>query len=397
MRQISSFLWGGTPLLSPKLAEKIVKEVRKLIGEDVIVVNTEGIIFACTDYRRVGNFHEGAQIASQVKRKVIITEEDQKRLQGVKAGINFPIFFQNDVIGVIGITGIPEKVTPFGEIIRKMTELLISENYYAEQFDQQSRAMETFIMDWIQLTEWDRNFVNRAKILAVNLAVDRMIAIVEVEAQDYIISRDVWSSLIHWFVNNQNDIVIRSGNARVVILFDSSLRLTRDQIHKRIAKFLSFLNSKIGILAHCGIGQIVAPTEIKNSFRQAERALKIAKQKQKMIMFDEELILEMIIDELNGKTKTEFIKRTIAPLLAEKELLETIRAFFQQNSSLKNTANALHIHINTLHYRLKKIEEFTNLDTKNIHDLLNMYIAVLLLDENTKNNQLTHTHSYVHP
>jgi carbohydrate diacid regulator len=384
-------------MLSPKLAENIVKEVRKLIGEDIIVVNTEGIIFASTDKKRVGTFHEGAQIASQEKRKFIITEEDQKRLQGVKAGINFPIFFQHDVIGVIGITGVPEKVTPFGEIIRKMTELLISESYYAEQFDQQSRAMETFIMDWVQLTEWDRNFLNRAKLLAVNVSVDRMAAIVEVSGQDYIISRDIWSSIINWFVNNQNDIVIRWGNERIVILFDSSLRLSRDQIHKRISKFLSFVNSKMGIPAHCGIGQIVPSTEMKNSFRQAERALKIAKQKQKTIVFDEELTLEMILDELNSKTKTEFIKRTIAPLLSEKELLDTIKVFFQQNSSLKNTANALHVHINTLHYRLKKIEEYTNLDTKNIHDLLNMYIAVLLLDENTKNNHLSRTHSYVHP
>ncbi|WML51817.1 sugar diacid recognition domain-containing protein [Neobacillus sp. PS3-12] len=384
-------------MLSPKLAENIVKEVRKLIGEDIIVVNTEGIIIASTDKKRVGTFHEGAKIASQEKRKLIITEEDQKRLQGVKAGINFPIFFQYDVIGVIGITGIPEKVTPFGEIIRKMTELLISENYYAEQFDQQSRAMETFIMDWVQLSEWNRNFLNRAKILAVNVAVDRMAAVVEVSGQDYIISRDIWSSIINWFVNNQNDIVIRWGNERIVILFDSSLRLSREQIHKRISKFLSFLNSKIGIPAHCGIGQVVPATELKNSFRQAERALKIAKQKHKMIIFDEELTLEMILDELNHMTKTEFIKRTIAPLLSEKELLETIKVFFQQNNSLKNTANALHVHINTLHYRLKKIEEYTNLDTKNIHDLLNMYIAVLLLDENTKNNHLSRTHSYVHP
>jgi carbohydrate diacid regulator len=384
-------------MLSPKLAENIVKEVRKLIGEDIIVVNTEGIIIACTDKKRVGTFHEGAQIASQEKRKLIITEKDQKRLQGVKAGINFPIFFQNDVIGVIGITGVPEKVTPFGEIIRKMTELLISENYYAEQFDQQSRAMETFIMDWVQLSEWDRNFLNRAKILAVNLTVDRNAAIVEVEGQDVVISRDVWSAIINWFVNNQNDIVIRWGNERIVILFDSSLRLNREQINKRILKFLSFLSSKIGIPAHCGVGQIVPSAHIKNSFRQAERALKIAKQKQKMIVFDEELTLEMIIDELNGKTKTEFIKRTIAPLLAEKELLETIKVFFQQNISLKNTAIAMHVHINTLHYRLKKIEEYTHLDTKNIHDLLNMYIAVLLLEENTKNNHFSRTHSYVHP
>ena len=142
-------------LLLPELAEKIVKEVRKLIGEDIIVVNIDGYIIASTDIERVGTFHEGALVSFKKKRKLTITDEDQLKLMGVKAGINLPIFFQHDVIGVIGITGEPDKVTPFGEIIRKMTELLISENYYAEQFDWHTRAVESFVMDWVQAKEVD--------------------------------------------------------------------------------------------------------------------------------------------------------------------------------------------------------------------------------------------------
>lgn len=374
-------------LLSPKLAENIVKEVRKLIGEQIIVVNTDGIIIASTDKKRVGTFHEGAQLASKEKRKWIISEDDQQRLEGVRAGINFPIFFQKNVIGVIGITGEPQKVTPFGEIIRKMTELFISENYYAEQFDQQSRAIEIFVIDWIQAKNWNHSFLNRAKILAVDLTIDRIAAIVEVEGQDYVISRDMWSSILKWFNHNQNDVVIRWGNERIVILFDSSHQPNRDVIHKKLKNFLSYLNSKIGLPVHAGVGQFAKASELKISFRQAERALKIAKQKQNLIIFDEELTFEMILEELSIKTKTEFINRTISPLLTEKELLETLKEFFLQNHSLKNTANALHIHINTLHYRLKKIEEFTRQDIRNIHDLLNLYIAVLLLDEHTKITQ----------
>ena len=137
-------------MILPELAEKIVKEVRKLIGEDIIVVNTEGYIIASTDLVRVGTFHEGALLTAQKKRKLIITSEDQLKFSGVKSGINLPIFFQHDVIGVIGITGAPTKVTPFGEVIRKMTELLISENYYAEQFDWHTRAVESFVMEpWL--------------------------------------------------------------------------------------------------------------------------------------------------------------------------------------------------------------------------------------------------------
>jgi carbohydrate diacid regulator len=106
-------------LLQPDLAEKIVKEVRKLIGEEIIVVNTAGHIIAGTNRERVGAFHEGALITSQNRKKLIITEKEIPQLKGVKPGINLPILFQNEVIGVIGITGDPETVTPFGESFAK--------------------------------------------------------------------------------------------------------------------------------------------------------------------------------------------------------------------------------------------------------------------------------------
>ncbi|SFA77421.1 Putative sugar diacid recognition [Bacillus sp. UNCCL13] len=81
-------------MLLPDLAEKIVREVRKLIGEDIIVVDTEGIIIASTDFQRVGTFHEGALIALRDKRKLIISKVNQDNWIGVKAGINLPVFFK---------------------------------------------------------------------------------------------------------------------------------------------------------------------------------------------------------------------------------------------------------------------------------------------------------------
>jgi carbohydrate diacid regulator len=373
-------------LLLPKLAEKIVKEVRKLIGEDIIVVTTAGYIIASTDLKRIGTFHEGALIASQNKQKLIITEEDQLTLAGVKAGINFPIFFQNDVIGVIGITGDPAKVTPFGEIIRKMTELLISENYYTEQFDWHSRALESFVLDWIQAKEWDHSFLNRARLLSIDIEANRTVAIIEFAQLTSPLSRDIWSSIFKWFEQQHKEVAARSGNERVVLLIDCSKAPLRDVIEKMLNRFIFFLKSNFKILAYAGLGQVVNSAEIRHSFRQAERALKKAKSTGSII-FDEDLTVEMILDELTPVTKSDFIERTIGEILTEKELVETVQELFRQNHSLKNTAAKLHIHINTLHYRLKKAAELTGLNPSNIHDLLKMYLAILFLDERTKINE----------
>lgn len=363
-------------MLLPELAEKIVGEVRKLIDEEIIVVDTAGVIMASTRQERVGSFHEGALIAVESKRKLVISEKDTERLRGVKAGINLPIFFQHEVIGVIGITGDPETVTPFAEIIRKMTELLISENYYAEQFDWHSRAMETFVAEWTHAKELSPTLRERARILAVNLELERTAAIIEFEVSEPL-ARDTWAAMFQTLSRNKQDVAARSGNERVILLLGCS---NYGEVRKRLKQFLHFLKTSFGISAVAGVGQKVDAWEIRHSYEQAERALKIAR-KTRSVVFDEELTLEMLSSELSPKVKATYIGRTIGPILAEKEMLETVRELFAQNHSLKKTAESLHIHINTLHYRLKKVEELTGLTPGNIHDLLCLYLAVLFWEE----------------
>ncbi|MDG3043589.1 helix-turn-helix domain-containing protein [Bacillus sp. B6(2022)] len=37
---------------------------------------------------------------------------------------------------------------------------------------------------------------------------------------------------------------------------------------------------------------------------------------------------------------------------------------------MKHTAEAMHVHINTLHYRLKRIQDLTTLDPKRMQDAM---------------------------
>jgi carbohydrate diacid regulator len=163
--------------------------------------------------------------------------------------------------------------------------------------------------------------------------------------------------------------VARSGNERIVLLINGSNGPSRASIEKRLKQFFQFLTNNFGIHAVAGVGQAAESQELSNSYRQAERSLKIAKLNG-TITFDEDLTLEMISEEISPKTKADFVNRTIGPLLKEVELLETLKELFKQNHSLKNTSNKLHIHINTLHYRLKKAEELTQLNPSNVRDLL---------------------------
>ena len=370
----------------PDLAEKIVREVNKLIDEDIIVVDTNGIIIASTDQKRVGNYHEGAQVAASRKEKLIITEYDQNSLSGVKAGISLPVFFRREVIGVIGITGEPDKVSRFGEIIRKMTELLVSENYYSDQLELQSRSLEAFVFEWVQNRVWDTAFLQRSQLLNINLDKSRQAVMIEFHIYENLNHRDIYTAFSKWNVHQKNDILIRWGNHRILMLREVTDKENHEHMKKKTASFQSFLEEQLHIPFSIGVGQKVSPQEVCLSFKQAERALKTTT-KISNIAFDEDLTIEMILDEVKPETKKIFIERTIAPLLADHDLLLTLQKWFENNLSLKKTATALHVHINTLHYRLKKVQELTNLNPSEVRDLLNLYLSLQIIDETTKNER----------
>jgi len=367
-------------MLLPSLAEKIVKEVRRLIDEDIIIVDTTGMIIASTDPIRVETFHEGALLAIKERKNVIITSEMEKTLKGVKAGINLPVFFQNKAVGVIGITGEPNKVSHYGELLKKMTELLIQENYYIEQMEWNSRVLEAFVFDWLQNNDWSTEFYDRAALLEIDLQVDRQVVLGSFDSPPPITERTIWDQLQQRNRSEHKNIYIRWGNDRFLILFT---RQGKGSVLHSLQKMKTQIETDFHLKVAFGVGKYVPATQLRKSFLQAERALLSAK-KTHSITFDDDLKLEMLLQEIKEETRKDYVRRTIGFLISEDELLETLHIFIEENQSIKNTADLLHIHVNTLHYRLKKIEELTTLNPRQFKHLVILYLALLSLDEQTK-------------
>lgn len=369
-------------MLSEHLAKRIVSEVRRLVNEDIIIVDTRGIIIASTDTDRIGNFHEGAYLVCQQKEKRIITKDDVGKLRGVKAGINLPIFFQGDVIGVIGITGDPNEVSPYGELLKKMTELLIQENFYTEQLEIELRAREAFVFDWIQLREWSEDFYGRAQRFGVDFQRPWQVIIGMLCDPDMSLHIDIWKNVLSLW-DDKSDLLVRWGYDRFIILrATKQTKNNNEEIVIKLRQLQQALDEKYGIRLAFGIGKSVSAKELHRSYKQAERALRVAR-KFSGIVFDHDLRLEMFLDDVSAMTKEEFLRRTIEPIRNKTELLDTLRCFFEHNFSIKETARSMHIHINTLHYRLKKIEELTCLSIHRAEDLVTLYLAMLFLDEHT--------------
>jgi carbohydrate diacid regulator len=118
---------------------------------------------------------------------------------------------------------------------------------------------------------------------------------------------------------------------------------------------------------------------INKSFKEAQKALKVAR-KNKGIVFYEDLILEIILEDIPSEMQKDFLKQTIHMMEKDQILIETLQHYMNNNQSIKKTAEEMNIHINTLHYRLNKIEELTGINPKTTEGIVIFYISLLLLN-----------------
>lgn len=374
-------------ILSQSLAEKIIMEVRKVLKENVIVVGKDGIIMASTDPVRIGTFHEGAYNVVQSGEKLDIHAEDVKRLKGVKQGVNLPIRFNNDVIGVIGITGVPNEVSHHGDLLRRMTELLIQENYVREQMEWRERSLQAYVHDWLNMKKWSKAMIHRGELLGLRLDIPRMCILIHIMNEEEFfqpLDPNLWLFLQR-FVDqfNSNDILVRWGSNRFVVLQAGDDYDSKTRTYYRLQRLRELIKSNFNFQIAIGVGGLVSADKVYESYEQAERALPVAIEKN-AIVFESDLRFEICLQDISPETRSLYIERTIQPLLEDKELIETLKVYIECNASLKQAAEQLHIHINTLHYRLKRIENITLLNPKQFKDMVTLYMGLLFLEDRTK-------------
>ena len=109
-------------------------------------------------------------------------------------------------------------------------------------------------------------------------------------------------------------------------------------------------------------------------------------QKQQIILYPKVQLLR-IIQELQQQDKTNYFQQTIAPLKEYPFLLDTLIKYFRNNENQKQTCKELFIHVNTLQYRLKKIEALCGLHMNDMQEKINLYVSLLShMMENWRND-----------
>jgi len=344
-------------ILTNQLAQNIVDKMMDVIPYNVNIMNNEGIIIGSGDKKRIGQLHQGAVKAISEDRLIAVHEISG----GAKPGVNIPIYLNNNIMGVIGISGDPIIVEAFASIVKVTAELLINQEYVFNEKRVRERIKEEFLYQWTYNENSDANFVHMSEVLHIDLKLKRIAVIINSSEKDI---KDKLSKFLH-----EEEYILRINLNKVLIIMKANINL-----QKRILNIYYNLEnlSKIGV----GSDQNI----LSKSVQQALRAIEIVENLgiDRHICNYEDLAF---IDSITNITEKEVFYSLINKLKDEGkslDLIETLIVYIMHSGETNTVAKELHIHRNSLNYRLNKIKDITGKNPRNLVDLLEIFTACIL-------------------
>ncbi|AEB07451.1 transcriptional regulator, CdaR [Coriobacterium glomerans PW2] len=364
--------------LDPEIAESIVESLKDIINHEINLFNTSGTIIASTDTSRIGGGHDGARLAARRKETIIIDHADQ--FKGAKRGINVPVVFNNSVVAVIGITGSREEVEPFGNVIKKMTEILIRENWnYMTSFNQ--RVSTDSLVSTLISEHGDSSMASYLSSL-VDIDLDEprraIVGIIRATSASSFNYNDLCTRLqarlapyksIFFSLNGQRLCMFASD--RDLNLLGAGLHLVQDDI-----------SESAGCPIPLGIGCIEPNWRTYwRSYAEARRCASwLAFERSARIERYEHLDFGSIVSAIPTDDAERFVERVLGPLETDQieRYAQILDAYTRNNGSIMRCSEELFMHKNTFQNKLNRLKEKTGYNPRNLSDYAVLTVAFLL-------------------
>jgi len=337
--------------LDPNLAQSIVDKMMDSVPYNINMMNEKGYIIASGDKNRINTLHIGAIDTIQSGKTKPMIQSFGKFGQ---PGVNIPVEFNGKTIGVIGITGEPEKVTPLASLLKISTELLISQINNTKIEGQHKETLNHFLYQW---SGEDNVLENeelqlRARSLGIDLSLKRYAVIIETNS-------------LNNLQLNPNDFSFSKTPTQQLIITKTDTDL---------ANYLNFCkNNNLTI----GISEKIQ--SLKVAIKQAQDTINVSQELQlkETYYFRQVSFLNHLLESNLYSTRALSIFKSFLKTKSGVELLETLDCYFRNNGNVTDTSNELKVHRNTTNYRLNNISEYFGYDLHDITDILQLYTNYL--------------------
>lgn len=371
---------GDNMDISKNLAHQIVNNIKGIIHQDLNFMDRQGMIIASTNPNRVNTFHEAAKACVDRKRIIVIEYDNQYR--GSKKGINIPVEFENDIIGVIGITGKRDEVEQYGTIIKKMTEILLKEEWIKENEIQKRDNYRNLLEGIIYNKFQDINSMysleeNSLKHIAISKP---FINYSNTEHMDKILN--ILDSHFH----NNNSVIYSFVYQELVILFMDNSRISIERILKSIIQNCNeILKEKIAFGVSSSFTDLSASNIYFNQALSSHDWQRKYENKEGAILFYEDMDLGILLTDISAKNRTNFSEKVLRNLSKEDmDLYHNLLSIYgKNNGSIKAISEELFMHKNTIQYRLNRLYDLTGYNPREYNGYIILKLAFLLREDSS--------------
>ena len=190
------------------------------------------------------------------------------------------------------------------------------------------------------------------------------------------------------FRRSAKKVLFTSRSDRIVLLVPSDGSMQESQRVEAIAQSIlqTAAEQMKNTQMHIGWGNPFEKLQDgKKSMEQAELALKvgITSGRKKFFGYESLGFYKVLFNVSNRKELETFRSEVLGPLndydqRHKGELLPTLTAYLEDTENLALVAERLHIHRNTLRYRMQKVEELTGRNLNDTQDRMHLYFATVV-------------------
>lgn len=353
-------------MISKQLAEEIVTQTSKRLNRNLNVMDTNGLILASGETERIDRIHEGAYRVANTGHALVIQEHETIAFGGAKPGINLPIMFEDELVGVIGITGNPDELAEIASLVQLTTEMMVHQSLITSHTEWMRKTNELVYEELASGQPLSRFATERLALLGLEDRAPYTVLIIRLgdlpTADIRLIER------LEDFFQQERIVVGYCGLNELFILLAGVDDLRKDSLMAELFRIIQRPAARIGV----GL-PVQNVSAIGRSAATAASALDFGGMGNHLIYF-EDVELTALLKSNPQAELDRFCRRMLAGL--SDELCRTMSTFFDANCRASEAAEKLGIHRHTLSYRLKKIEDKTGLNPAHFPDAVHLYLAL---------------------
>lgn len=359
--------------LDHDLAQDIVDRAMAILPCNVNVMDSQGLILGSGEPERINTRHEGAQLVLANGRIVELDADAARCLKGVQPGVNLPLMLDGRLIGVLGLTGEPQQLRTYGELVRMTAEMLLAQRYLQVEQQWRRQRCDDLLALLLGGSGESPRLVDEAQQLGLKPNLPRIPCLFELQAGPPAEALSAWLMSRYpdsWCVSPARQSLLWCRPAGVVL--DEARLLERLQRHGWEVERLAFGSPAQSLeQLRRGYRRVRDLQAYGREVLPGERLLSLARFRLPALLWrhrNDDALHELLepLQRIRAKDTSG-------------QLLVTLRAWCAHDGQSQACAEALGIHRNSLRYRLERIAEVGEVDPLRMEGMLSLYLGLQLL------------------